>query len=147
MHYTTIAVSLFAAAAAAQNSTSLPDLVSQLPQCATGCLDSSAEKANCASTDFDCLCGTGRDEFISAITGCILTAGCSSDDLTKASSLAPQICTEVADDPSPSEVAAASSIVASALSTASPTPTGAAPARPELGYGVLGAAALAAFAL
>ncbi|KAI1377935.1 hypothetical protein F4677DRAFT_413943 [Hypoxylon crocopeplum] len=148
MQFTVVSLSLLAAFAAAQNnSTSLPDLVLQLPQCATGCLTSAAQAANCATEDFTCLCGTGRDTFISSITGCILTAGCSSADISKLSTLAPEICTAVSQNPDPSAVASASNLVASAVATTSPSATPDAGARPQVAMGLVGAAALAALVL
>ena len=86
MQFTTIALSLFAAVAAAQsnsgNSTddSLSGLVSQLPTCAIGCLESSAEGAGCGATDFSCLCN--QKEFITNIGACVLLGNsCSDDDI------------------------------------------------------------------
>ncbi|KAI2602606.1 hypothetical protein GGR54DRAFT_493077 [Hypoxylon sp. NC1633] len=146
MQFTIISLSLFAALAVAQNST-LPELVSQLPPCAAGCLSSSAKDAGCSATDFSCLCGTGRDKFIPSITGCILTAGCSAQQLSNLTTLATDICTEVASNPDPSAVASASNIVASAISTTSPSATPDAGVRPQVAMGLVGAAALAALAL
>ncbi|KAI6086314.1 hypothetical protein F4821DRAFT_238485 [Hypoxylon rubiginosum] len=147
MRFSTISVSLFAAVAAAQNST-LPDLVSQLPSCAAGCLSSSASDVGCATTDFTCLCGDKRQDFINSIGPCIfLQASCSSDDQTKLTTLAPEICDAATSNPDPSAVASASNIITSAIGTATPTSTPDAAARPEIGMGLLGAAALAALAL
>ncbi|ORY60818.1 uncharacterized protein BCR38DRAFT_47488 [Pseudomassariella vexata] len=82
MLFKTIALSLFAAVAAAQNST-LTSLVSQLPECASTCFSSSASTAGCATTDFDCLCGDKKQAFINAIGPClILDNSCSSDELS-----------------------------------------------------------------
>ncbi|OTA99703.1 hypothetical protein M426DRAFT_324890 [Hypoxylon sp. CI-4A] len=149
MQFSTAALSLFVAFAVAQNnSTSLPDLVSQLPDCAASCLSSSAQDAGCSAEDFTCLCGDKKDAFISSITGCIgFGSGCSQDDIGKLTTLAPEICTEVNNNPDPSAVASASNIVSSAIGTATATATPDAAVRPEVGFGLVGAAALAAFAL
>ncbi|KAI2603508.1 uncharacterized protein GGS25DRAFT_511669 [Hypoxylon fragiforme] len=150
MQYSVVVLSLFAAFSAAQssNSTSLPDLVSQLPQCATGCLASASSDAKCNTADFECLCGDGRSTFTSSIFGCLLTSTCSQDDRDSLISLAPQICNAVSSNPDPSAVASASNLITSAVGTATPTSTPDAAARPEIGFGLLGgAAALAAFAL
>ncbi|KAI5922025.1 hypothetical protein F4810DRAFT_675985 [Camillea tinctor] len=173
MQFTTIIFPLFAALAAAQNATStspvvgasgsvtasasaaatstdvsLPELVSQLPQCAVSCLSTAANAAGCAATDFTCLCGSGKDRFSSSMIGCIgFSSGCSGDDINKASTLAPQICEEATSDPDPTEVASASNIVASAVSTASASATPDAAVRPEMGMGLIGAGLLAALAL
>ncbi|KAI0864843.1 hypothetical protein F4860DRAFT_381498 [Xylaria cubensis] len=138
-----------AAVVAAQNSTSLPDLVSQIPTCATPCLTQGASAAGCATTDFQCICSDGKkNQFISGATNCILE-DCHGDDFSKVVSLAGQICTVVTtDNPDPSAIASASAIVTSALGAASATSSpDSASVRPELGLGILGAAAMAALAL
>ncbi|KAI1184242.1 hypothetical protein F5B17DRAFT_412849 [Nemania serpens] len=141
MQYTTVALSLFAAVAAAQNSTSLPDLVSQLPPCAIPCFKRGAEAADCSVTDFQCLCGTGRDSFITGAGICVTTS-CDSDAFNSAVSLAGQICTDVTSNPAPSDVASASAMVTSALGAASPTASpDSAAFRPEIGLGLMGVAA------
>ncbi|KAI0409237.1 hypothetical protein F4802DRAFT_593522 [Xylaria palmicola] len=147
MQFKVALLSLFAAAVAAQNSTSLPDLVSQLPTCAIPCFSKGAEAAGCATTDFACLCGDGRQSFISAAGTCVI-GDCKGDDFQNALTLAQQICTVVSNDPDPSAVASASAIVTSALSAASATsePDSAA-FRPEMSFGILGAAAAAILAL
>ncbi|KAJ3559414.1 hypothetical protein NPX13_g9535 [Xylaria arbuscula] len=144
MQFKVAALSVFAAAAAAQNSTSLPDLVSQLPTCAIPCFESGAEAAGCSTTDFDCLCGDGKDTFISSAGTCVLSK-CDSEDFSTAVKVAPEICTEVTTgDPDPSEVASASAIVTSALSAADATSTADADSaayRPEIGLTFMGAMA------
>ncbi|KAI0023397.1 hypothetical protein F4780DRAFT_729593 [Xylariomycetidae sp. FL0641] len=154
MQFAAVSLSFFAALAAAQNSTSsasgsssLPDLVSQLPQCATGCLSGAAEAAGCGTEDFKCICGSGKQKFISNIGSCAVLQ-CSSDDIQKASKLAPQICTAVNNNANDAAIASASSIVASAVSTSTPpSDTPGAAMRPEYGMGLLGAGVLAAIAL
>ncbi|KAI0851726.1 hypothetical protein F5Y00DRAFT_229133 [Daldinia vernicosa] len=145
MQFSTISLSLFVAFAAAQNST-LPDLVSQLPACASSCLNSSSESAGCAATDFTCLCSEDkRQSFISSISGCIgLSAKCSQDDISKLTTLAPEICDAATSNPDPSAVASASNIITSAIG---PTSTPDAGVRPEVGMGLVGVAAFAALAL
>ncbi|KAI0436040.1 hypothetical protein F4803DRAFT_557402 [Xylaria telfairii] len=135
-----------AAVAAAQNSTSLPDLVSQLPTCAIPCFEQGASAANCSTTDFQCLCNDAhKTQFVSSAGACVLTA-CKDQDFSNAVSLANQICTVVnTENPDPSAVASASAIVTSALGAASATSSpDSAAFRPEVGFGLLGAAAAAA---
>ncbi|XXH01486.1 hypothetical protein Hte_007846 [Hypoxylon texense] len=147
MQFTAITLSLFAAVVAAQNST-LPDLVSQLPPCAASCLSSSAQDVGCATTDFTCLCGDKRQDFINSIGPCILLrSSCSGDEQSELTTLAPEICDAATSNPDPSAVASASNIITSAVGTATPTATPDAAARPEIGMGLVGAAALAALAL
>lgn len=142
MQFKAIAFSFFAAAAvtAQSNDTSLPDLVSQLPTCAIPCFEKGAAAANCDTTDFACLCGTGKDQFISTASTCVI-GDCSGENLSDIISLATQICTSVSENPDPSEVASASNIVTSALGVASATtsPDAAFVHRPDLGVGILGA--------
>ncbi|KAI1339767.1 hypothetical protein F5Y15DRAFT_68776 [Xylariaceae sp. FL0016] len=152
MHFTAVSLAFFAALGAAQNSTSLTGLVSQLPDCAAGCLPDAAEAAGCGETDLTCICGTGKSKFISSISGCALTA-CDSDDLSSASTLATSIC-NAASTANTSELASASAVITSAVGTATATasatstPGAAVPVRPEHGIGLAGvAAALAALAI
>ncbi|KAI0450980.1 hypothetical protein F5B21DRAFT_507632 [Xylaria acuta] len=145
------ALSLLAAGAAivaAQNSTSLPDLVSKLPTCAIPCYEDGAAAAGCSTTDFQCLCGTGKDKFLSGASACVIS-DCHGDDFSDTLSLAGQICNVVTtENPDPSAVASASAMVTSALGAASATTSpDSAAFRPELGFGILGAAAAAALVL
>ncbi|KAI1822723.1 hypothetical protein F4861DRAFT_540655 [Xylaria intraflava] len=148
MQFTSAALSLFVAVAAAQNSTaSLPDLISQLPTCAIPCFQSAAKAAGCATTDVQCLCGTGKDTFISSAGGCLL-GKCPESDLQSAANVATSICTDVSNNPDPSSLASASSAVSSALAAAGATSSpDSAATRPELGFGIMGAAAAAMLAL
>ncbi|KAI1274252.1 hypothetical protein F5Y07DRAFT_373744 [Xylaria sp. FL0933] len=141
MQFKIATLSLFAAAVAAQNSTSLTDLVSQLPTCAIPCFETGAEAANCATTDFACLCGNGKTAFIGSAGTCVFSK--CGDEASKAVSLATQICTDVSESPAASDVASASAIVTSALAAASATstPDAAAGIRPEFGLTLMGAVA------
>ncbi|GAW22566.1 hypothetical protein ANO14919_121060 [Xylariales sp. No.14919] len=141
MQFTVAALSLFAAAVAAQNSTSLPELVSNLPTCAIPCFESGAEAAGCSTTDFDCLCNTGKDKFTQSAATCVI-GKCQGDDLQNTISLAGQICDAVSKNPDPSAVASASAIVTSALGAADATSSpDSAAVRPEIGLGFMGAVA------
>ncbi|KAI3318062.1 hypothetical protein HD806DRAFT_512971 [Xylariaceae sp. AK1471] len=145
MQFKALALSFFAGVVAAQdtNSTSLPDIVSNLPTCAIPCFTQGAKAAGCSTTDFQCLCGDGKSAFIGSAATCVLS-DCHGDDTNTAISLAGQICTVILENPAPSDVASASNIVTSALGAASATSTPDAAARPELGYGIMGAAAAVA---
>ncbi|KAF9870748.1 hypothetical protein CkaCkLH20_11850 [Colletotrichum karsti] len=134
--------------AAASGSTGLAGLVSQLPTCAVGCLSTAASEIGCSATDFTCLCNS-QEKLISTLTPCVLTAGCSTDEIGTAAKIAPQICANVAANPDASAIASASNLVGGALSTASgaaasATATPAAAGRPEMGFGMIGAAILGA---
>ncbi|TGJ78216.1 hypothetical protein E0Z10_g10543 [Xylaria hypoxylon] len=141
MQFKIAALSLFAAVVAAQNSTSLPELVSELPTCAIPCFESGAKAAGCSTTDFACLCGSGKSSFISNAAICVSTK-CQGDDFSNTISLAGQICDAVSQNPDTSAVASASAIVTSALGVASATSTpDSAAFRPEIGLGFMGAVA------
>lgn len=189
MQFRTTLLAMFAAVAVAQNSTdtseSLPDLVEQLPQCAMSCFKKGASRINCAVTDFACLCGDKKQEFINDIGPCVaFSSGCKSEDLasmlppsipsisslfspsapnthiytymctqftvadvfdlTAAADVAPKICTAIGNNPPSAAVSSASAIVEDA---AKETGAGNAAGRPEVGFGFLGLAALAAAAL
>jgi hypothetical protein len=149
MKFQTILLAMFAAVAVAQNSTdtteSLPELVEQLPKCAMSCFKQGASKINCAVTDFACLCGDRKQEFINDIGPCVaFGAGCKSEDLATAADVAPKICTEIGNNPPSAAVSSASAIVEDA---AKETGAGNAAGRLEVGFGFLGLAALAAAAL
>ncbi|KAI1332488.1 hypothetical protein F5Y16DRAFT_357912 [Xylariaceae sp. FL0255] len=152
MQFKAIALSFFVAAVTAQNSTSesLTDLVSELPTCAISCFESGASAANCSVTDFSCLCGSGKQTFISNAGLCLLSDNsCTDDQINNATTVASEICEDIGNNPSSTDVASASAIVASAVAAAtSATATPDVAMRPEFGYGILGAAAAAAaFAL
>ncbi|KAK1574179.1 uncharacterized protein LY79DRAFT_524421 [Colletotrichum navitas] len=148
---------LAAAQSAPSGSTGLAGLVSQLPTCAVSCIERAASSIGCGATDFACLCKS-QEKLISTLTPCVLTAGCSGDEIGEAAKIAPQICLQVSNSPAASDIAAASSLVTGAIgtasasgaaATASTSPTAAA-VRPTSGFfGVIGAgiAALAAVAL
>lgn len=150
MQLSYLAVPLFAAVAAAQsnstNSTDLASLVAELPTCALDCLTTGASAANCTITDFSCICGDGKDQFIQSAGFCILSSSCSSEEKSNVTSLASSICADVNDGASDSELASASAVATSILATA--TSEGlAASATQMAGMGVLGMAAFAAYAL
>ncbi|KAF5494338.1 hypothetical protein CGCS363_v009134 [Colletotrichum siamense] len=158
----TVALSIFTGLVAAQSatttatsssSTDLAGLVAQLPSCATSCLTKAASTIGCSATDFTCLCNS-KDTLTSSLTTCILTAGCSTTEIATAAKVAPQICSYVEANPDSSAIASASNLLSGALATASATATAssaspatattAAAVRPEMGFGMIGAAMLGA---
>lgn len=61
----------------------LDSVVSQLPQCAITCLDSTASSIGCSASDLTCLC-SNSDKLISSIGPCILlSSGCSSEEQSR----------------------------------------------------------------
>ncbi|KAI5925161.1 hypothetical protein F4810DRAFT_91612 [Camillea tinctor] len=171
MQFKPLALALFVALVSAD---SVQDLVSQIPSCAKTCLDNASTTIGCATTDLACQCDKKTDLTKAAIV-CVQGA-CSSDDLKKTTTVSAELCLAVAQQGVGSAVssavssatAAAGSAVTSALGlsgtasgTATATATGtaatgtasdaaAAAATAAAGRnaaGVLGAVALAAFAL
>ncbi|KUI55666.1 GPI-anchored protein 10 [Cytospora mali] len=154
---TTAAQSTTTTGSAAPTTTGdLGSLVSQLPECALGCLNTAATDIGCKASDLTCLCSKSS-QLVSSIGPCILfSSGCSSDQRDQISSLANDLCSDVNASNS-TELASASNYINSALATAtsvstsSSSATGNAAARtdyPIAGMGVMGAAAaLAALAL
>lgn len=66
--------------AAAASTNDLPSMVSEIPQCALGCLNTAAQQINCNAADLTCLC-SNSNAFIKAIGPCIVfSSGCSSDE-------------------------------------------------------------------
>ncbi|KAI1466216.1 uncharacterized protein F4812DRAFT_100326 [Daldinia caldariorum] len=110
MQFKTLAVALFAAAAAAE---SVQELISQIPACAKPCLDSASTKIGCSTTDSKCQCSKIDDLTQESIT-CVSTS-CDSDGLTKMTKLSGEICAAVAAD---AGGAAASSLISSASAAA-----------------------------
>lgn len=65
------------------SSGNLNSLVSQLPQCAITCLDSSASTIGCNASDLTCLCSKS-DQLVTSIGTCILfNSGCSSEEQSR----------------------------------------------------------------
>ncbi|KAI2643568.1 hypothetical protein GGS21DRAFT_23814 [Xylaria nigripes] len=154
MQFTAVTLSIFASLVAAQQDTlPLTGVVSQLPTCAIPCFESGASAAGCLTTDFNCLCVQGHQEFITTAGSCLVTK-CQGDDFNNAVNSASKICDIIATHPNPSDVASASSVVtsvlgaasASASASATTTPVSAA-SRSELGLGIFGAAAAAMWIL
>ncbi|KAH7028997.1 uncharacterized protein B0I36DRAFT_431906 [Microdochium trichocladiopsis] len=158
MQFKLAALPLLAALAAAQttadNNTStsnesLAELISQLPQCARGCFTSAAERAGCATTDFECICIDNRPAFIAAIAPCVFLSTCQPSETSAATNVATDFCHKIYASPNDTELAAASSAVTAVLGTPAPTQSSdpnSAAARPVIGLGLLGAAVMAAVA-
>ncbi|KAH8668697.1 hypothetical protein BX600DRAFT_510766 [Xylariales sp. PMI_506] len=146
MQFKLVTLPLLAAVATAASNQTLTELVSQLPTCALSCFETGAAAANCTTTDFACLCGTGSSVFKQSAGICLLTGGdCSTNETSSVETLAGEICSEVNDNPSSTDVASASALVASEIASA--TSSNFAAATPAVGFGIMGAAAVAAFAL
>ncbi|KAL2755500.1 hypothetical protein ACRALDRAFT_1071227 [Sodiomyces alcalophilus JCM 7366] len=135
-------------ASAAGEADSLPALVGELPDCAARCLPSAADNIGCSVTDFDCLCRDPQ-RLVTAIGPCA-AFGCDSADVNKAADIAPRICDRVAANPGSDEVASASRIVSSTVSSATASSDdndSGAKRNVNPTFGLVGAAMLAALAV
>ncbi|KAI0009942.1 hypothetical protein F4779DRAFT_335518 [Xylariaceae sp. FL0662B] len=138
---------------------SVQDLISQIPSCATSCLDKASKAVGCAAGDNKCQCGK-MDDLSQEALPCVSTS-CEPSDLSTVTELSAKICAKVAVD---AGGAAASSLVssatgalgsaigatatgasASASATSTPSATPGAGSRAGVGMGL--AAAMAALAL
>ncbi|KAI1363820.1 hypothetical protein F5Y08DRAFT_231591 [Xylaria arbuscula] len=171
MQFKTLALSLFAAVAAAE---SIDQLVAEIPSCATTCLNDAAKKAGCAVDDYTCQC----TNILSITTDALpcVSGACSTDDLTKTSETTSNLCLQVAQqaggdaynsalDSLTSAIASATSSIGSEITgtatsttatqtsdaasagSASPTATPGAANQAVAGMGMVGAAAIFALAL
>ncbi|CAN8097930.1 unnamed protein product [Discula destructiva] len=125
-------------------------LVSQLPTCALSCLESAAQAISCSTSDLPCLCSKA-DQLIVDIGPCILFSSCSQSDQQRLVDSAQEICANI-NVAQPSQLAAASSYIASAVGSGTATlandPASTASGNiarqtdaPVVGLGVMGAAA------
>ncbi|KAK1753156.1 hypothetical protein QBC47DRAFT_53334 [Echria macrotheca] len=110
------------------DSSSLPNLISQLPPCALPCFSSASNANACAPTDLSCLCAPSKSTSLTiAIGTCLSTSGlsgaCASDKLGGLATLAGKICDAV-NGGDASELASGSAAVSSALASASATGSG-----------------------
>ncbi|KAF8961424.1 hypothetical protein BDZ97DRAFT_1829218 [Flammula alnicola] len=90
MRFSTVAFTLFGAAASASAST-LFGRQSTLPTCAVACT-TSADLGGCVATDTHCLCT--NPAFVSSTTTCI-EAACTGADLQNALTFSQQLCLAV----------------------------------------------------
>lgn len=98
---------------------SLPELVAQIPRCAASCLSRAATDIKCnGPADFGCLCQSG-DKLYQSVGLCLPFNGCSGDDISKVTNLAPQICVAWGQNrDNPAALASGTSAVSSLASAA-----------------------------
>lgn len=83
MQFKTVTLTAFvglAAAAASSSSSSVTDLASQIPSCASTCLDQGAAAANCGTSDYSCQCD--NQPTISSNASSCLASSCSVTDIS-----------------------------------------------------------------
>lgn len=85
MQFKTLTLTAFVGlAAAASSSSSVSSLVSEIPSCATSCLDQGAAAADCGTTDYSCQCK--NQATISTNASSCLASSCSVSDISSKSS-------------------------------------------------------------
>ncbi|CAJ2499814.1 Uu.00g026670.m01.CDS01 [Anthostomella pinea] len=146
-----LAAALFAAAASAKSSSNsdsdnLSAIIQDWPECSLACYAQTAQDEGCAASDFNCVCNNTIS--IAAKIGLCIPSDCDGGAAGKSFG---ELCARWGDDPQSTEVASATALLASeipatatASASATASPSGAA-GRPEMGMGVMGVAAAAAF--
>ncbi|KAI2469797.1 hypothetical protein F4781DRAFT_431013 [Annulohypoxylon bovei var. microspora] len=119
MQFKFLAVSLFAAAAVAENN--LTELVNGFPDCSLPCFAQSVNAKGCGTTDLSCICGKQVD--ITVKLGGCLNKYCDSSDRKDVPDKLFDLCDRYNEKPSSTEVAAATSALASHVTAASATVT------------------------
>ncbi|KAI1496343.1 hypothetical protein F5X99DRAFT_75620 [Biscogniauxia marginata] len=158
MQFKAVALALLVTAVSAD---SVEELLTQIPSCAKSCLDNASTSIGCGTTDTWCQCDKKTDLTKAAIV-CVQGA-CSSDDLKKTTTVSAELCLAVAQQSAGdaassivasataaagSGLASASNAITSAIGSATATPsTDAASGRNVAGMGIVGAAAMFAWAL
>ncbi|KAI1455788.1 hypothetical protein F4805DRAFT_260120 [Annulohypoxylon moriforme] len=95
---------------------SLPEIVSDFPDCALPCFSSSVSDNNCKITDFDCICGKQVDVNV-RMGGCLSDYCTNKSDLNVGGVLS-DLCDRWDDHPNSTEVASATSALASHVTVA-----------------------------
>ncbi|RSL56811.1 hypothetical protein CEP53_006676 [Fusarium sp. AF-6] len=137
--------------ASAPKPTTLPVLVSEVPSCVAGCLESTHEEIGCDAANIECLCSEVAS-LVAKMGPCIIKHGCELDEASDGTDLIRPICDRMGDSPDDAEVVSASKIFDAAIATqatadASSTSTNAAG---NVGYDmfkVLAAGAIAALVI
>ncbi|XXH02429.1 hypothetical protein Hte_008804 [Hypoxylon texense] len=142
MQFKLLAVSFFAALALADDN-NLSSIVDAFPDCSLPCLAQKAEGEGCKISDFGCVCDNQLK--IAAKMGTCLSDYCGTLQNFDAGGRLGELCERWDDHPSSTEVAAATSALASQVTAASATITpNAAAGSLEPGMIMMGAAAAAA---
>ncbi|KAK7926564.1 hypothetical protein PG985_003562 [Apiospora marii] len=139
MHFNIVSVALLSAAAVGVLAEdNLEQIVEKMPGCAMSCYADAASKSGCDPEDFKCVCNSLL-RLPARMGNCLSRNDCTEYN---ASDSLGDICKRMDKSPSSTEVSAASSVVAQAVATATPTETGqsVAGANEVAWGGVLGAA-------
>ncbi|KAI2630225.1 hypothetical protein GGS26DRAFT_102973 [Hypomontagnella submonticulosa] len=113
-----LALSLLTALAAADNE-NLSEIVDDFPECSLPCFAQKADDSGCQTTDFSCVCNK-QVEIAARMGGC-LSDYCDTLDNFNVGARLGELCERWDDHPSPTEVAAATSALASQVTAASAT--------------------------
>ncbi|KAJ4223268.1 hypothetical protein FSOLCH5_005078 [Fusarium solani] len=131
--------------------TTLPGLVSEIPSCVAGCLETIHEQIGCDAANLECLC-SDVGSLVAKMGPCIIKHGCELDEASDGTDLIRPICDRMGDKPDDAGIVSASkvldaAIAAQATTDASSTSTNAAG---NVGYNtikVLAAGAVAALVI
>lgn len=82
MQFKVVLVSALVGTVAAQSTTGIPALVSQIPSCALSCIIKAAESSGCGVTDYGCQCGKAA-AIQAAVQPCIVPACSAADQASK----------------------------------------------------------------
>ncbi|KAI1849665.1 hypothetical protein JX265_008001 [Neoarthrinium moseri] len=136
MQFKILAISALAALVAADKT--LPEAVKDFPSCSLKCFADTAKNRGCSQTDFNCIC-KDTTGFAIRMGACVNPSNCNGFNAGEALG---NLCQRWKENPSSTEVAAATSSLGAAVSAA-PTNTNAAGVN-EASFGLAGAAAVAA---
>ncbi|KAI1440779.1 hypothetical protein F5Y02DRAFT_422695 [Annulohypoxylon stygium] len=115
MQFHALLLTLFSALALADDD-NLSEIVDDFPSCALPCFASSVSDNNCKTTDFDCICGKQVD--INVKMGSCLSDNCQNPSSLNVGGKLDDLCDRWDDHPSSTEVAAATSALASHVTVA-----------------------------
>ncbi|KAI0377682.1 hypothetical protein F5Y04DRAFT_175059 [Hypomontagnella monticulosa] len=118
MQFKLLALSFLAALAVADND-NLSEIIDDFPDCSLPCFAQKADDSGCQTTDFNCVCHN-QLEIAARMGGCV-SDYCGTLDNFNVGARLGELCERWRDDPSTTEVAAATSAIASQVAAASAT--------------------------
>ncbi|KAK8104956.1 hypothetical protein PG999_008315 [Apiospora kogelbergensis] len=138
MRFSILSVALLSAAAGGVFADdSLDKIVEKMPGCAVSCYADACNKSGCSPEDFKCVCNS-LVRLPARMGNCLGKNSCTNYN---AQDSLENVCSRMDKNPSATEVSAASSVVAHAIATATPTKPSNAGAKDMAAMGgVLGAA-------
>ncbi|UPK96529.1 hypothetical protein LCI18_007464 [Fusarium solani-melongenae] len=96
--------------------TTLPGLISEIPSCVAGCLESIHEEIGCDPANIGCLC-SDVGSLVAKMGPCIIKHGCELDEASNGTDLIRPVCDRMGDKPDDAEVVSASKVLDAAIAT------------------------------